>query len=130
MVATLFPSVLNELLGDDWISAAVNAADGDNEVIAATASKVIRVHALALKAAADATLLFEDSLNGTAISGIVPAYATPTVSDSGLANVGDGGWTLPPCGAGWMQTSAGNALNLAVSGGDVDGVIVYSKRDA
>lgn len=120
---------LNELMGEGMLSAPVNASSGDNTVIAAVEGKVIRVHQLAIKASADATLLFENGLNGDALTGIIPIYAAPTSVVSLLTVTGDGGAFFPFSPMGWFWTSANTLLNLAVTGGDVDGVIGYSLRD-
>lgn len=122
---------LNELMGEGVSFAAINVSAGDTTVVAAESGKVIRVHQLALQAVDDATVRFESgSAGGTALTGVMQIYAVATNTTATVAVSGNGGLLLPYSPAGWFWTVSGELLNLEVTGGDIDGVIGYSVRDA
>lgn len=90
-----------------------HATSGDNTVVAAVASKKIRVLSAFLIAAAAVTARFESGAGGTALTGQVSLAA-------------NGGFVLPHNPAGWFETAAGEMLNLELSAAlSVDGAITY-----
>jgi len=93
--------------------AAINAASGDNTIVAAVSAGVkVRVLACFLiNTTADATARFEDGAGGTALTGIMPLAA-------------NGGFVLPFNPAGWFETGDNTLLNLEATG-DMDGAITY-----
>lgn len=94
------------------------ASSGDNTLIAAAASKVTRVHAVFLVAAAAVTVRFESGASGTALTGQMNVAA-------------NSGFVLPFNPLGWFQTGTNTLLNLELSGAtSVDGCIVYSQPAA
>lgn len=94
------------------------ASSGDNTLIAAAASKVTRVHAAFLVAAAAVTVRFESGASGTALTGQMNVAA-------------NSGFVLPFNPLGWFQTGTNTLLNLELSGAtSVDGCIVYSQPAA
>lgn len=89
------------------------ATSGDNTIIAAVASKKIRVLACFMVASAAVTTRFESGAAGTALTGQMNLAA-------------NGGFVLPFNPAGWFETASNTLLNLELSGAtSVDGSIVY-----
>lgn len=89
------------------------ATSGDNTLIAAVASKKIRVLSLFLVSAGTVNVRFESGASGTALTGQMNLVANT-------------GFVLPfnPCG--WFETAANTLLNLELSGAvSVDGCIQY-----
>lgn len=122
---------MNERMGEGMMFSAINVSAGDTEIIPSTSGKIITVHQIIIKADDDATVRFEDgSAGGTALTGIMPIFASATVATLQLARSNDGGILMPFSPAGWFWSSSGNAINMEVTGGNVDGVVGYSLRDA
>lgn len=91
------------------------AASGDNTLVAAVASKKIRVLAALLVSTGAVTTRFEDGPGGTARSGQ-------------MSLVANSGFTLPFNPAGWLETSVNTLLNLELSAAvSVDGMLVYTE---
>lgn len=91
------------------------ATSGDNTIVAAVASKKIRVLSAFLVNGHTAaqTVRFESGASGTALTGqmVLPA---------------NGGFVLPHNPHGWFETTAGALLNLELAGATtVDGAISY-----
>lgn len=97
--------------------AAVSAASsGDNTLVAAVTGKKIKVLSLVLVAAGDVDVRLESAAGGTALTGVIE-----------LAAAGNG-FVLPQAFPGyqWVETAAGELLNLELSGAvQVSGLIVY-----
>lgn len=90
-----------------------HAVSGDNTIVAAVASKKIRVLSLFLVAAAAVTVRFESGASGTALTGQMNVAA-------------NGGFVLPFNPVGWFETAASSLLNLELSGAvSVDGSLCY-----
>ena len=91
-----------------------HAVSGDNTIVAADATRKIRVLALFLVAAAAVTARFEGGAAGTALTGqMVLIASTPLV--------------LPLNPLGWFETAANTLLNLELSGAvSVDGAMTYA----
>lgn len=88
------------------------ASSGSNTVIAAVTGKTIRVLALSLTGAGTVTATFKSSTTSSLTGAISLAVATSVV--------------LPYAVVGWMDTVAGEALTVALSGATaVAGVITY-----
>lgn len=94
--------------------AAIDAASsGDNTIVAAVASKKIRVLSVFLVASAAVTTRFESGAAGTALTGQMQLGA-------------NGGFVLPFNPTGWFETASAVLLNLELSGAiSVDGSLVY-----
>lgn len=89
------------------------ASSGDNTVVPAVSSKKIRVIALFLVAAGTVNVRFESAASGTALTGQMNLTT-------------NSGFSLPYNPVGWFETSAGQLLNLELSGStSVDGSLVY-----
>jgi hypothetical protein len=89
------------------------ATSGDNTLIAAVASKKIRVLSLFLVSAGTVNVRFESGASGTALTGQMNLVANT-------------GFVLPYNPHGWFQTAADTLLNLELSGAvSVDGAISY-----
>jgi hypothetical protein len=89
------------------------ATSGDNTLVAAVASKKIRVLSLMLVAAGTVTVRFESGASGTALSGQMNLVA-------------NSGFTLPFNPLGWFETAVNTLLNLELSGAvSVDGMLTY-----
>lgn len=89
------------------------ASSGDNQILAAHASKKYRVISLALIAAGAVNVRFESSAGGTALTGQMNLTT-------------NSGFVLPFNPAGWFETAAAKALNLELSGAvSVDGCLTY-----
>ena len=89
---------------------------GNNTLVAAVTGKKIRVLSAVLVASGGAnTVRFESDADGTALSG--------------LMDIGDNGQlVLPLNGFGWLETVAGELLNLELSAATlVAGVLVYEQ---
>lgn len=91
--------------------AAVNAANGDNSIVAAVAGKKIRVLSGLLVAGAIASVRFESAAGGTALTGVMVCVASSVLP-------------FPFNPLGHFQTVAGEALSLEATA-DVDGWITY-----
>ncbi len=94
------------------------AGAGDNTLVAAVATKKIRVLSAVLVASGGANIVrFESDAAGTALSGLMDLGA-------------DGQLVLPLNGFGWLETVAGELLNLELSAATlVAGVLVYEEVD-
>ena len=89
------------------------ATSGDNTLVAAVTGKKIRVLSCLLVASGTVTVRFESDSSGTAMTGQINLTT-------------NSGFTLPPSSFGWMETAAGELLNLELSGAtSVDGMLVY-----
>ena len=89
---------------------------GNNTLVAAVTAKKIRVLSAVLVASGGAnTVRFESDADGTALSG--------------LMDIGDNGQlVLPLNGFGWLETVAGELLNLELSAATlVAGALVYEE---
>ena len=90
-----------------------NATSGDNTLVAAVASKKIRVLSLFLVAAGTVNVRFESGASGTALTGQMNLVANT-------------GFSLPYNPVGWFQTGTNTLLNLELSGAvSVDGCLTY-----
>ncbi len=100
--------------------AAVGAAtSGDNAIVALVAGKRIRVLGLALIAASAVNLYFTSGAGGTVIGG---------GSTNKINLAANGGFVLPEVPDGWMETAAGVALIMNLSGAvSVAGWIIYEE---
>ena len=108
------------------LRAIINAAVGDNELVAAAgAGQIIRVLSYVMVGFGttnDVMALFEGN-NATALTGIMAVYdGTGTVGQTIVA---------PHNPYGWFDTAANVNLNLAVAGtgGEVDGHLTYQIID-
>ena len=89
------------------------ATSGDNTLVAAVASKKIRVLSLWLVASAAVNTRFESGASGTALTGQANLAA-------------NGGYVLPFSPVGHFETASGVLLNLELSGAvSVDGSLCY-----
>lgn len=89
------------------------ATSGDNTLVAAVASKKIRVLSLFLIAAGTVNARFESGTGGTALSGQMNLVA-------------NAGFVLPFNPVGWFETAVNTLLNLELSAAiSVDGGLVY-----
>jgi hypothetical protein len=90
-----------------------NASSGDNTLVAAVASKKVRVLSLFLVSAGAVNVRFESGASGTALTGQMNLAA-------------NGGFVLPFNPVGWFQTGTNTLLNLELSGAtSVDGSLTY-----
>lgn len=99
---------------DDYKYAVIDAAtSGNNTLVAAVASRKIRVLAYMLESSGTVTVRFESDADGTALTGQMPTTAQ---------NILSAGFNP----AGWFETVAGELLNLELSGAvGVDGHLTY-----
>jgi len=89
------------------------SASGAATVVAAVAERKIRVLAVALVALAAVNVKFQSHVVPTDLSGLFYPAA-------------NGGFVLPYSPVGWLETIAGEALDLNLSGNvAVGGVLVY-----
>jgi hypothetical protein len=92
------------------------ATSGDNTIVAADATKKIKVLSVFLVAATAVTVRFESAAGGTALTGVMSIGAT-------------GGFVLPPPSDPsdhWFETSANQLLNMELGGAvQVSGAITY-----
>ena len=89
------------------------ATSGDNTLIAAVASKKIRVLSAFMVAAGTVIVRYEDGASGTALTGQMNLSL-------------NSGFTLPYNPEGWFETTANTLLNLELSAAiSVDGCITY-----
>lgn len=89
------------------------AGSGDNTILAAVASKKIRVLAAFLVSAGTVNVRFESGAGGTALSGQMNLVANT-------------GFVLPYNPVGWFETGSNTLLNLELSAAiSVDGSLVY-----
>lgn len=92
-----------------------NATGGDNTLVAAVASKKVRVHQMMLVAAGAVTARLESGAGGTALTGQMNLDALS-------------GFVLPFSPMGWFETAVNTLLNLELSGAvSVDGVLGYTE---
>lgn len=90
-----------------------NATSGDNTLVAAVASKKIRVLSAFLVAAGTVNVRFESGAGGTALTGQMNLVANT-------------GFVLPFNPVGWFQTATNTLLNLELSAAtSVDGCLTY-----
>lgn len=95
------------------------ATSGDNSLVAAVAGKRIRVLGFFGLAAAAVNLYFTSAAAGTVIFG---------GSTNKIALPANGGFVLPEAPDGWMETVAGEALILNLSGAVVvSGGVIYQE---
>jgi hypothetical protein len=96
--------------------AAIDAASsGDNTLLAAVASRKIRVLSCFLVAAGSVNVRFEDGAGGTALTGQMNLVANT-------------GFVLPYNPHGWFETSVNTLLNLELSAAvSVDGCLTYAE---
>jgi hypothetical protein len=101
------------------------ATAGDNQLVAAVASKRIRVHSIAIfGAAAAVSIHFTSGAGGTAI--FADATNKIPIDKSGAA--GAGGFVLGFNLTGWFETAAGDALVLNLSAAQgVCGGLTYTE---
>lgn len=99
---------------DDYKYAAIDdASSGDNTLVAAVASRKLRVLSAFIVAAGTVNARFEDGAGGTALTGQMNLVANT-------------GFVLPFNPAGWFETSANTLLNLELSAAiSVDGSLTY-----
>lgn len=96
--------------------AVINAATGDNSIVAAVTGKSIKVVDYTLvSTSASSFARFESGTGGTALTGIMP-MAVSTVIAPGY------------CPAGHFRTAEGAALSLEATG-DIDGHLTYIEED-
>lgn len=89
------------------------ATSGDNTLVAAVASKKIRVLALFAVATGAVNVRFESGAGGTALTGQMNLVANT-------------GFVLPFNPAGWFETAVNTLLNMELSAAvSVDGSLVY-----
>ncbi len=89
------------------------ASSGDNTIVAANATKKIRVFALAIVAAGAVNVRFESAAGGTALTGVMSFAA-------------NGGYVLPYNEAGWFETAVNELLNMELGGAvQVSGHLTY-----
>lgn len=89
------------------------ATSGDNTLLAAVASKKIRVLSLFLVSAGTVNVRFESGASGTALTGQMNLVVNT-------------GFCLPFNPVGWFQTATNTLLNLELSGNvSVDGCFTY-----
>jgi len=89
------------------------ASSGDNTIVAANATKKIRVFALAIVAAGAVNVRFESAAGGTALTGVMSFAA-------------NGGYVLPYNEAGWFDTAVNELLNMELGGAvQVSGHLTY-----
>jgi hypothetical protein len=90
-----------------------HATGGDNTLVAAVASKKVRVLSVFLVAAGAVTVRFESGASGTALTGQM------TVAANGVL-------VLPFNQFGWFETAVNTLLNLELGGAvSVDGALMY-----
>ena len=99
---------------DDYKYAVIDAAtSGDNTLVAAVASRKIRVISAFLVANGDVTVRFESGASGTALTGQMDLTT-------------NSGFTLPHNPAGWFETAVNTLLNLELDAAvSVDGCLTY-----
>jgi hypothetical protein len=90
------------------------ASSGNNTLVAAVTGKKIRLlSVMAVMTGTAITIRFESGADGTALSG----QMTPSQG---------GGFVLPFNVGGWLETAAGQLLNLELGGAQsVDGMLSY-----
>jgi len=96
---------------DDYKYAVINAASGDNEIVALVASRKIRVLAVTLISAGTSDCRFESNAAGTALTGVMKL----------TAQVGFAAAFNP---AGHFESAAGQSISLECTG-DIDGFLTY-----
>ena len=101
------------------ISATTN---GDNQLIAAVAARQLIIVGLYMTLSADTTVRFESNTSGNFLTGVMNIYATPTGIISGASGIIDWSAFNP---VGYLETVAGESLNLILSGGDAFGWLTY-----
>lgn len=106
---------ITENYGDNRIKIDA-ASNGDNQLIAAVAGKMIRVLSMFFVVAGAVNAKFQSDSGGSAsdLTGALPLAA-------------NGGASLPFNPHGWIQTAAGKKLNLNLSGAiQISGSITYA----
>lgn len=89
---------------------------GDNTLVAAVAGRKIRVLAAVIAGTGAATVAFESTAGGDALTGDMGVSIAAEVDSI----------VLPHNPAGWFETVAGELLNLEVAGaGSVSGCLTY-----
>ncbi len=104
----------NSELVPKFAFANVAASQTDAQVVAAVASKKIRVLAVVVVAGATATNITFNSKPGGAGSAISCL----------LANGANGGAVLPFSPVGWFETAAGQGLSVTTGAGSTTGILV------
>jgi len=99
---------------DDYKYAVIDdAVSGNNTLVAAVASRKIRVLSLFMISAGTVIARFEDGAGGTALTGQMNLIA-------------NSGFSLPFNPAGWFETGVNTLLNLELSAAiSVDGALTY-----
>ena len=107
-------SVMNGVTAVTPVFAAISGAiSGDNTLVAADATKKIRVFSLYVVAVTAVTVRFESAAGGTALSGVMSVGA-------------NGGFVLPFNPNGWFETTANQLLNMELGGAvQVSGGLSY-----
>ncbi len=102
------------MVGSELQYASVDAAvSGDNTLVAAVASRKIRVLSVFLVASGAVTIRFESTADGAKLTGQMSAGA-------------NGNITMPFNPEGWFETVAGELLNMELGGAtSVDGCLTY-----
>jgi hypothetical protein len=89
------------------------ATSGDNTLVAANATKKIRVFALSIVCDGAVAVRFESAAGGTALTGVMSFAA-------------NGGYVLPYNPLGWFETTANQLLNMELGGAvQVSGSLTY-----
>lgn len=94
--------------------AAIAATGTDNTLVAAVTGKKIRVLELTMVVTAAAVARFESATGGTALTGQMSFGANSV-------------FTLPFSPYGWMETVAGELLNLELSASAAHGFLLYAE---
>ena len=94
--------------------AVINAANGNNTIVAAVSGHQLRVLGYTLIATSACTVTFQDGAGGTAITGVMPLAA-------------NGGISVTPTYVGCFETATENTLLYIAATGDVDGHLTYQE---
>ncbi len=102
------------MVGSELQYAKIDAAgSGDNTLVAADATRKIRVLSLFAVASGAVTVAFESGASGTALTGQMQVGA-------------NGNITMPFNPEGWFETAAAALLNMELGGAtSVDGCLTY-----
>lgn len=104
----------NDAVAQNVKSQSIGVSGATNSIVAAVATKKIRVYAVFVSSVDAKTVSWTDAVGGTALTGAVPCAV-------------NGGYVLPHNPAGWFETSAGNALGLSLGAATaVAGVVTYA----
>jgi len=91
------------------------ATSGNNTLVSAVSTKIIRVHSLFVVAAGTVNVRFESGADGTALTGQMNLVVNT-------------GFALPWNPKGWFQTAASALLNMELSAAiSVDGSLTYTE---